>query len=109
MGMTIAPRVEVYTTLACNKHKPEYSRHIGFCKQLGLPYDDNHTTSPVSNLQAFSGDVKPALNYTVAQFSANDHFTMESEKEDKNQCASDPDVQAAVAKLTTGKSQLFCR
>lgn len=70
---TIAPRIEVYTSLACRVHKPEVFQQSFSSISFGkLP---NTTLSQENNIQ-------PNIPYL---------------------CASEPIVQAAVATLTTGK------
>lgn len=81
MSATIAPRVEIYTELACREHKPDYS--IG----RGSPLDNGFTFE----------SVPVAVNEPVDQ--AHQVVTLQDDAEVPNRCASDPEVQAAVATL----------
>ncbi|KAJ3851635.1 major facilitator superfamily domain-containing protein [Lentinula lateritia] len=86
MSATLAPKVEIYTDLACAQHKPEIA--------------DNHIPSITPYLRTTS-------TVTITNFSATSHNsagelpgTIEiPTKKPSNPCKSDPVVQAAVAKL----------
>ncbi|KAK7054690.1 hypothetical protein VNI00_003153 [Paramarasmius palmivorus] len=81
MAATIAPRVEVYTMLACRVHKPDI-------------YYESDYYAP--QLQAF-GNSTTSL-FQQSQLNANVHIELAK----ANPCAADPVVQAAVAKLAAG-------
>ncbi|KZP31830.1 MFS general substrate transporter [Athelia psychrophila] len=100
MGMTMAPRVEIYTVLACAIHRPEYAKHLKLSKDMGLPYEEYaHDVSPVLPLPPLALgtpvdlDVSPALNDTL-------YFEEPAAPGGLDKCASDPQVQATVASLT---------
>lgn len=93
---TIAPRIEVYTMLACSVHKPDIFKET---YRLGRPlYDDDilynsllvHQVapSPTAREGFWAGNV---MNGTVPN------------PPGQNLCASDPVVRAEVAKLTTSE------
>lgn len=104
----VAPRVEMYTVLACRVHAPEYEPH------------DLHLVQPQSMLTmnatwtqdgftldvpiAAHGSVQPVSLYIPASPSPSKQHISES---DRNQCASDPVVQAAVARLSAGPFVVF--
>ncbi|KAJ7219467.1 major facilitator superfamily domain-containing protein [Mycena pura] len=74
MSATQAPKVEVYTLLVCSVHKPEIFKH-------SVP---NSLASPYIGRTTFPASFEIAAGSPVSA------------------CASDPVVQAAVAKLNTG-------
>ncbi|GBE82104.1 hypothetical protein SCP_0404840 [Sparassis crispa] len=79
-GATMAPRVSVYTRLACDTYKPEYSR-------VGRNPDNLTLLSPHANNMS---SVVPSGGMASTPPSDRDWAL----------CASDPVVQAAVAKLS---------
>lgn len=103
MGMTLAPRVEIYTVLACSKHRPEYAKHLKLSKQMGLPYDDStgdfFSRPPLALGSPLPIDFSPAQDDTLSFESPidSDNITVSA---NPDRCATDPEVQAAVAKLT---------
>lgn len=109
MGMTMAPRVEIYTVLACSRHKPEYARHLKLSKDMGLPYDDYlDDVSPILPLPPIAlgaaivdRDIHPTAANDTIYFESSASFDREAAAKDK--CASDPEVQAAVATLAMGE------
>lgn len=70
MSATLAPRIEIYTMLACSVHKPD-----------------------IFERSYMSSFMPSALNSNLIQ----------NARASENLCASDPVVQAAVAKLTAGE------
>ncbi|GLB34576.1 putative major facilitator superfamily protein [Lyophyllum shimeji] len=97
---TLAPRIEVYTLLACSVHKPDTFRHEhpplgGF---LHFP-DISPVIPPRIPISV------PPLNHELTY--APPAFSLQNDTRDPKapgSCASDPVVQAAVAKLTTAIS-----
>lgn len=97
MSATLAPRVEIYTTLACSVHKPDIFRQA----------------FPALGNMLFSYDVIPSIIPPTANYTSSvgmiflDHSGLQDITGDQpsrpNLCASDPVVQAAVAKLSAGK------
>ncbi|KAG6330429.1 hypothetical protein ID866_8658 [Astraeus odoratus] len=91
-------RVEVYTQLTCRVHKPEY-------------FPDSHSTQLLSPLVY---DVAPAaLDFTDNRATVDNHTYLfipnaadisttgfVEDKETRQKCASDPEVQAAAARLS---------
>ncbi|KAG5643210.1 hypothetical protein DXG03_001328 [Asterophora parasitica] len=90
MSATLAPRVEVFTLLACSVHKPDIFRQT--LPTLGGRFDVPEITMP---LPPIHGNMHQAL--TLSHFAAQNDT-----KPLPNLCASDPVVQAAAAKLSTG-------
>ncbi len=83
---TLAPRIDIYTQLACAIHKPEYTIGRG-SDGSGLP-----TLSQLSVTFSSEGMCFTARNslYELISISADE----------RRLCAKDPVVQAAVAKLS---------
>ena len=100
---TAAPRIEIYTTLACSIHRPDIFGESS--QQL----DILDFVQPLSNYripaahQSGSIDISDVLIGKSLQFNDAD-----SPPTRKQRCASDPVVQAAVAKLITSV-YFFCR
>jgi hypothetical protein len=97
---TIAPRIEIYTLLACFVHKPDiFERTVRFGGYPGFPTE----TSPYIVLPpVFTkyGDVTHRVFSSSASVLGLRNSTVTAQP---NLCASDPVVQAAVAKLTVGE------
>jgi len=107
MSATLAPRIEIYTILACSVHKPEYTMNPDVSKRLGLPYIKNDSDLLVS--KPLPGFGTSPLIPTIA--SENEITSVglldgsndtEGVNKDLDRCTEDPEVQAAVAKLTAG-------
>ncbi|KAJ3895723.1 major facilitator superfamily domain-containing protein [Lentinula edodes] len=86
MSATLAPKVEIYTDLACAQHKPEIAdNHIPSI----TPYLLTTYAVAITNFSAMShnsaGELPGAIEIPT--------------KKPSNPCKSDPVVQAAVAKL----------
>lgn len=106
---TMAPRLEIYTMLACSVHKPDIFKQNYPGLELGL-----QASSPVFPPSVFNTSTIPTplfdLHASPVYFPGISPFLGsilmdESESEDlppsrRNQCASDKVVQAAVAKLS---------
>ncbi|KAJ7767804.1 major facilitator superfamily domain-containing protein [Mycena metata] len=90
MSATFAPRVEVITILACTVHKPELLTGEHPISRYVLPPRHQPTLFPRSDL---------ATNQTSTTMGGMGMPTA-------SPCASDPVVQAVVAKLTTAASAL---
>ena len=94
---TYAPRIEVYTTLACSIHRPdifgESHQHLDI---LDLIQHSNDYRTPAVAHQSSSVDIRSDVFMFEKSLQTNDAPTK------KQRCASDPVVQAAVAKLTSG-------
>ncbi|PPQ99088.1 hypothetical protein CVT24_009355 [Panaeolus cyanescens] len=98
---TIAPRIEIYTILACSVHKPDIFK-LNY-PDLGLGIQT--TTGPLANISSpywqgsYLEDTTPhaaSSNLHHGNFGSNQ---IDIPPEKRNLCASDPVVQAAVAKL----------
>src|ERR1700722_2037482 len=102
---TIAPRIEIYTALACRAHRPEY---------LSCGKDNPNVThyQSVTHLS----EMNISFHRSLLDFPLDRHhsvdfiFTAPSQNDtgqQPNRCTSDPVVRAAVAKLTLGKHRLY--
>jgi len=109
MSATLAPSIEIYTMLACSVHKPDIFKQAFIGVDLGsfgFPFDDIQN----SLLPPLMANSSAPSNITLGWVDlTNDNSNMglqnDTDKGPKkpNLCASDPVVQAAVAKLTAGK------
>lgn len=111
---TIAPRIEVYTMLACNVYRPEYVSADSVAKQLAPPYLGHYSFffTPGISTGTFSEQpfflTNPGLwgNQTCTSVTAALDAPYETGGVSQR-CASDPEVQAAVAELTAGELYEF--
>ena len=100
----IAPRIEVYTTLACRVHKPDIFEQsfpgleLSLVDASGVFGQLPHTDSSELLVDQI---YFPRLTNNLGQ------TTRENPATKPNRCASDPVVQAAVAKLTAGAFAIF--
>ncbi|KAF8077579.1 major facilitator superfamily domain-containing protein [Lyophyllum atratum] len=101
MSATIAPRIEVYTLLACSVHKPDIFRQEHSTLGGGFIHFPDNT--PIILPEFPQNEPWPLGQRTT-------HEPVFGLKKDRNgtekpgpACASDPVVQAAVAKLSTGE------
>ncbi|GAW01298.1 MFS general substrate transporter [Lentinula edodes] len=86
MSATLAPKVEIYTDLACAQHKPEIAdNHIPSI----TPYLRTTSAVAITNFPATSHNISGELPGAIEI----------PTKKPSNPCKSDPVVQAAVAKL----------
>ncbi|KAH8116885.1 MFS general substrate transporter [Phellopilus nigrolimitatus] len=112
MSACAAPRVEIYTQLACLEHKPEYTvgrranidNFYGIGELNSFKFNDDYAY-PDANISSMFHS-KPF--YAVYE----GYATRDEETNKGSKCASDPTVQAAVAKLiavmTTTMGILSC-
>jgi hypothetical protein len=113
MSATIAPRIEIYTMLACSVHKPDIFRQNFPGIELGL----HSTIHEISGLdfRVPSSDIPTSSNIHMAHVFPGIYPFLDSPPKNGstpppkkgNLCASDPVVLAAVAKLTAGKLSLY--
>ncbi|KAJ7484399.1 major facilitator superfamily domain-containing protein [Mycena latifolia] len=88
---TVAPQVELYTTLACRVHRPEFESETLISINISLPRPD-----PPNFPRPFNILVDKVV----------DNASLSTKTPDTNPCSSDPVVQAAVAKFNTVISTL---
>jgi len=113
MSATLAPRIEIYTMLACSVHKPDIFRQNFPGIELGL-HSIIHETSGL-DFRVPSSDIPTSSNMHVAHVFPGIYPFLDSSPKNGstpppkkgNLCASDPVVLAAVAKLTAGKLSLY--
>ncbi|KAJ6532748.1 major facilitator superfamily domain-containing protein [Mycena vulgaris] len=91
LGAQVGPQVELYTTLACRVHKPDYE--VEPLTRVGTYSLHPHGFSDLS--PSFNILVNGAIDDTLFKRT----FSMNTTQ--PNPCSSDPAVQAAVAKFTT--------
>lgn len=113
---TIAPRVEIYTILACKVYKPEYTSANPVAMGPVLPYTIGHFNPSVQPITVFPGTFgKQPLISPIVGLLGNRSCTSMTAVQDRlvtlsdtggatKRCASDPEVQAAVAELAAGES-----
>ena len=102
---TLAPKVALYTTLACRVHKPELVANL---HDLSLPLINDLATTNANLLDPL---IETAAN-PGSIFLPNSAYTAlsdytQSEPDPEQKCASDPVVQATVAKLTAGLHRIL--
>lgn len=102
----------MYTALACRVHRPEYSTNTHSPHSFAFP--------PIHNFAAIDADDVPVPNpadgsetavNTVSIFLPNSTYTASSDNSQngpnyEQKCASDPVVQAVVARLNAGLHQV---
>lgn len=86
--MTVAPKIELFTKLACEVLKPEYT-------DVGRGASDSGFATITDLTRAFAG---PLTGPCVSSNKIVDLTSRTSDRE-KQLCAADPMVQAAVARL----------
>ncbi|OJA15920.1 hypothetical protein AZE42_11218 [Rhizopogon vesiculosus] len=103
VAAVIAPRVEMFTILACRVHAPEYEPNNIYPVQSHSVLSMNTTGTE----GWFTLDV-PSVTYESPQpmsmYIPVSPSPLKQLVPDRNQCASDPVVQAAVAQLSAGPS-----
>lgn len=93
MSATIAPKIEIYTLLACSVHKPEIFRDQHLLS-TNLPFSLRPQKDSLVDI-TFPPSFDIAIN--------NNTSTMDELNGSPSTCATDPVVLAAVAKLATGQ------
>ncbi|KAG1756634.1 major facilitator superfamily domain-containing protein [Suillus paluster] len=99
---TIAPRVEMYTNLACRVHAPELQYGPNDMLDLAQPLSTLSMNTAMI-LHGFNLDGPSAASVSTQSASLYVPANTGPQQEhvpDRNQCASDPVVQATVAKLS---------
>jgi len=94
-----APRVEVYTQLACRVHKPEYF------PDSPSPLFSQPLISHVAQASNTSPTKTGAVDDPSYVFIPN---TTYEDPETRKKCTTDPDVQAKVARLSASMSHASC-
>ncbi|KAK0204888.1 major facilitator superfamily domain-containing protein [Desarmillaria ectypa] len=103
-GMTTAPRVEVFTQLACSRLHPHPFNHT----LVEMPsVSSDHLISISSSVDPLGPHLSPSYLTQVSHFVYNANGTSDDDRDDdprdlpSPQCLSDPAVQAAAARLQT--------
>ena len=111
MSAAMAPRIEIYTLLACSVHKPDIFKEM--CHRHSAP-----TPAQWSRFEPIvSRSDKPLVHATESiGFPFNEGKVLEwvwvgedTGEKPGNPCASDPVVQAEVAKLSLGNASAYSR
>ena len=93
---TITPRIEIYTTLACSFLRPDGGESSQQPDILGFLHSNDGIIPAVAHQSSYV-DISDVF-ITDKSLQTNGAGTTPTRKQ---RCASDPVVQAAVAKLTT--------
>lgn len=98
----IAPRIEVYTLLACSVHKPEvFEKTLRLGGYAGFPTENSpHIVLPPVVLANSFDRSDPWFSPSVPVLDVQNVSYVTAQP---NPCALDPVVQAAVATLTAGE------
>ncbi|GLB34640.1 putative major facilitator superfamily protein [Lyophyllum shimeji] len=99
---TIAPRIEVYTLLACHVHKPDMYPQTSLTLGTSINVFETLSTASPPVLRNEYAPFQWELSLSSSPIFLSQNGTRVAEK--PGSCASDPVVQAAVAKLTTAIS-----
>lgn len=110
----LAPKVALYTALACRVHRPEYLADINSLHSFAFPLTYNVNVANAAIPYLFGGReivanaVSPFLSNST--YSSSLDYTSEGPGSEQK-CASDPVVQAVVARLNAGLHlhQMPCR
>ena len=100
---TITPRIEIYTSLACSFLRPEYGENPQQPANILGFLHSNDCRIPALAHQSSCVDISDVfmIDKSLLSYGADTPPTR------KQRCASDPVVQAAVAKLTTRAYRFF--
>lgn len=97
MSTTIAPRVQIFTRLACMAHRPEYMSDDAKTAPTMVEAGWGHAFTPQRGPHGgFISVLLPQLQQHQQQHTPSNATKIPSPSE---QCQSDPVVQAAVAEL----------
>lgn len=108
---TMAPRIEIYTMLACSVHKPDvFKRNFPDFEWdlhgLSLGAANPNISSSIFPVMPIAYASSVSVPIVAPIFATSqDNGTVTPPR--RNLCASDPVVQAAVAKLTAGELGYF--
>lgn len=104
----IGPRVEMYTALACRVHAPglelqyEPNGMLHLAQPHAVLFVDT-TKTLYDGLNLLDDLTAPVVSaQSVSVYVPTDTGSQQSSVPDRDQCASDPVVQAAVAQLSAG-------
>ena len=106
-----APRVEVYASLACRAHKPHYfpdGPSGSISQSLDYIFPPGPHNEIANSPTSFDVDESPLLFFPNSiDYASGFHFEVDPDVRKK--CATDPDVQAAVARLLASLSWYLFR
>jgi hypothetical protein len=103
-GLTLAPRVEVYTQLSCNVLQHKHYNNVAHTNILpSTPYNDHshfyYSLDPLS--PTLSGLENHSFPKTVSDYTTDDEEEEDPRYLPSHKCLSDPAVQARAARLST--------
>lgn len=102
---TIGPRVEMYTALVCRVHAPELQHAQNGMLHLAQPHSllfMNTARTLHDGLNPYDPSAPFVSAQPVSLYVPADTGPQQLYAPDRDQCASDPVVQAAVAQLSAG-------
>lgn len=94
---TITPRIEIYTTLACSFIRPDYGETPQQLDILGYLHSNDCRIPAVAHHQSSCVDISDVFMIDKSFQTIG----VDTPPTRKQRCASDPVVQATVAKLTS--------
>ncbi|KAH0827047.1 major facilitator superfamily domain-containing protein [Lanmaoa asiatica] len=100
----LSPKVALYTALACRVHKPEYITHSHHLPSFTFPPTHDLVAINAADIPiSYVSDGSKTAADTVSIHLPNSAYTrldyIQDEPDSQQKCASDPVVQAVVAKL----------
>ncbi|KAJ7244045.1 major facilitator superfamily domain-containing protein [Mycena rebaudengoi] len=96
LAATVAPRLEIYTLLACRQHKPEIFDKLSAYARI-LPNQLEYAESD----SGFGSSFNHLIQNTSGTYATAIFSETAEERPGRNPCSSDPTVQAAVTKFAT--------
>ena len=99
-----APRVAIYTELACRIHRPDYSTGRLFVPVDHATLIGHNITNAIGGMSASASPTGPYTVPLVLNGVGDVLHIVQDDAERQHQCAVDPKVQAAVSKLIAGAS-----
>ncbi|KIK98704.1 hypothetical protein PAXRUDRAFT_9354 [Paxillus rubicundulus Ve08.2h10] len=98
---TFAPRVDMYTSLACRAHRPEYIEGVSLTYQWSHNEPVTHAANiPVPGGLDDNNNTIVDPSFVLLPNSTSPLAYTQKESDTRQRCASDPVVQAVVARLS---------
>ena len=110
MSATLAPRVEIYTMLVCSVHKPDVIRDafppLSYRHSVPTSVQQSRSPQPIASWP--DTPLAHATESVGLPFNEDklSEWVGEDTEKSGNTCASDPVVQAEVAKLSLGNASI---
>ena len=114
MSACAAPRVAIYTELACRVHRPDYSvgsalssyhdvNPAGQGLNTGIGFGHSHNFNMLDGIRMAASHLQIPYHPPLVVNDPDAVFHIaQDDAERQHQCAADPKVQAAVSKLIAG-------